>query len=714
MPNNLDEPDNLSSAPTQAGGETVQIGPDERLWVGDTVQIAGGGPGSEFDHNTTVFDQKADDFSTEIVVETGLDSDQPGSSGSEREIIGHKIIAETSQTSFDSASASILSSSSVETERDKDTTLRPNKLRTALIYLLFAFAAVWLALNVYQSNRIQTEITEWKTAHRDGRLLIDVVDERIADKLTVGDELTAVNEVAVARNGRLTQLLERLQPNQTYRLQMRPTDGGAIREVELVAPPGSLILELNRYFINLVIPATFFLCGLIVFFFQPNNKLVLLMALPFALLTISMPVKPLVMPGLSTPWNAVWSVGVVVGLIFAPMLFHLHAIFPEPSGFIRRFPIIEKLLYIPCLVLTVPIAAMWHLSLNGFSQFDFSIDQPLYTQLLFLPHTGYLLGALVMLILNYFLTDATGKRRIRFLAAGTSLACGPYLFDKLIRPLEHAFDFRIYPDDGTRFFMMLAPTMLLPITFAYAITRHKVIPVSFVLRRGLQYLLAKNALRVLLLIPVLGILWNLALNPGRQLDEIVLRNSPSFYVWLIFAAVLVAINRFGLREWIDRKFFRRQYNQEALLRDLGESIQEADSVSDLSRLVSGKIQAALHPSSIYLFFKSDDSGTDFSLSYTSTGAGSDDFKIDADSPVLRFLETERRALDFAVADTGHLPTEDERWLRSLGCQPARSYARHGPKIGRFFYSWRKAIRDSVHRRRQANSHSPGQPDRSHP
>ena len=664
MTKGVDESKNLPSALTQSGGETVQIAPEDKLFAGDTVQI--GAPfDSELDHNTTVVDKKAEDFSTEIALDTGLASQEPDANALVPEIIADESI-NTSQPSGDSAAQPVSERSFSEPVENEDTALRPNRLRTALIYGLFAFTGLWLVINVYQSSRIQTEIVDWKTTHRDGRLVIDTIDSKIVDKLTIGDEITALDGEAVTRNGRLRQLLERLKPEQTYILQIKPGDGAAVRQVELVAPPGSVIVELNKYLVNLIIPITFFLCGLIVFFFKPDNKLVVLMAMTFALMTIAVPVLPLVMPELSPPFNVIWSVGTVIGFIFAPIIFHLHSVFPEPSNFIRRFPIFEKLLYLPCLLLSVPIAAMWHLSLNGFSWFDFSIDRPIFTQLLFLPHTAYLLGTLVILMVNYFLTDAIGKRRVRLYAAGAFLSVAMYLFDKLLRPIEYAFNFRLYGDDGFRYFLTLAPTMFLPIALAYAITRHKVIPVSFVIRRGLQYLLAKNALRLLLLLPVLALLWNVAANPERRIDEILMRNSTGFYICIVLAAVLIAVNRFGLREWIDRRFFRKQYKQEVILRDLGEAIQESDSISTLSRLVSDKIDAALHPSSIYLFFKSDASDSDFSLSYTSTGAGSADFKIDADSPVLRFLQTERRAIDFADANTGDLPRAEERWLRSLG------------------------------------------------
>lgn len=634
---NGDDKETLPSA-TVSGGETVEL----RAFQGageDTTALLRPGTdreSSEVDRLTTVIHQQEHE-ATEVM------------DGAPR---------------FGSGSGEARSEDlqSVQTE---DQLLKPKPLRTVLIYGLFAFSLLWLGLNVYQSIRVRTEVVEWAAANTDGRLLIASVTAAVADKLSVGDQVVSLNGETVTRHGRLKQILERLGPGEVYRLQIQPAEGAALREIELTAPPTSAVVEINKYLVNLIIPAVFFLCGVIVFSFKPDNKQVVLMATAFALMTIAVPVMPRVVPELPLPWNVIWGVGTVFGLLFAPIIFHLHAIFPEPARLVSRFPVVEKLLYLPCLLLVLPIAAMWQLSLNGISRFDFALDSSIFTNLFFVPHTAYLFGTLIVLTVNYFSTERIGKRRIRLYAAGGALSVAPYLIDKLIRPLEYAFDFQLFNDDGFRSLLTLAPTVFLPVSLAYAITRHRVIPVSFVVRRGLQYLLAKNGIRFLLLLPSLGLLWNVLANPGRRLDEIVLRNTPGFYICIAAIVVVIAINKLGLRDWIDRKFFRRQYDREAILRDLGEEIQEADSVSMLSKLVSEKIDEALHPNSIYLYFRNDLGDSDFSISYTSTGGRNPDFKIDPESPILRFLQSERRPIDLRAADTGDLPKADEQWLYSL-------------------------------------------------
>ena len=51
-----------------------------------------------------------------------------------------------------------------------------------------------------------------------------------------------------------------------------------------------------------------------------------------------------------------------------------------------------------------------------------------------------------------------------------------------------------------------------------AIVRHQVIPVSLIIRRGVQYLLAKNALRLILALPLAGLVLSVYVNRQRSLE----------------------------------------------------------------------------------------------------------------------------------------------------------------------------------------------------
>src|SRR4029079_2878513 len=101
--------------------------------------------------------------------------------------------------------------------------------------------------------------------------------------------------------------------------------------------------------------------------------------------------------------------------------------------------------------------------------------------------------------------------------------------------------------------------------------------------RGVQYLLARNVLRLILTLPLLGLLAGFIANPDRTLKEILIAQP--------FNLVLIALVAFSLKfreqmvAWLDRRFFRAAYKQEQLLSGLIEQIKEFSSLAEMSRLV---------------------------------------------------------------------------------------------------------------------------------
>src|SRR5262249_50761461 len=139
--------------------------------------------------------------------------------------------------------------------------------------------------------------------------------------------------------------------------------------------------------------------------------------------------------------------------------------------------------------------------------------------------------------------------------------------------------------------------------WAYAILRHQVIPIRLMIRRSVQYLLAKSALRILIALPVIGIVFTIIKHRNRTLTELVFRNSIYFYLLTTIAAVLIFAFHQRLRNWIDRKFFREAYNQERILLQLIEIVKGCNSIGEMSKCVTEQVDQALHPEHVFLFYR---------------------------------------------------------------------------------------------------------------
>jgi hypothetical protein len=144
--------------------------------------------------------------------------------------------------------------------------------------------------------------------------------------------------------------------------------------------------------------------------------------------------------------------------------------------------------------------------------------------------------------------------------------------------------------------------VIIPLTMAYAIIKHRVLGINAVLRIGVQYLLASNVLRVIIFLPIIGLVYVLAANPDRSMRELLFSGSGRFNFVLLGAALLSMRYRSQLMNVIDRRFFREAYQQEQILLELSEAIKQLDSLAEISRLLQTEVEKALHSRWVSMLF----------------------------------------------------------------------------------------------------------------
>jgi RIO-like serine/threonine protein kinase len=204
-------------------------------------------------------------------------------------------------------------------------------------------------------------------------------------------------------------------------------------------------------------------------------------------------------------------------------------------------------------------------------------------------------------------------------------------------------------------------TVVIPITIGYAVLKHRAFDVQVVIRRGLQYLFAKQMLRVVLALPIAGLVWTVIVNRNLPLAAILTGN-PLLLVLIAAAGLSLKFHR-QLTRWMDRRFFREAYNQEQILLKLIDKIKDTDSMPELSRLVSKEIEAAMHPQCVYVFYRGEEK-RDLQLGYTSSGE-SLNLRIAEGSELLRWMGRRRTAQDFPSSESS-LPAEESVWLSERG------------------------------------------------
>src|SRR6266487_7185899 len=129
------------------------------------------------------------------------------------------------------------------------------------------------------------------------------------------------------------------------------------------------------------------------------------------------------------------------------------------------------------------------------------------------------------------------------------------------------------------------------------------IPVSFLIRRSVRYLLVSHGFRLIQAVIVLAAL-SFVLTGSRiaAIDQYGNRADivASIFVTVVTIALLTVLNR-RVMTAVDRRFFREAYNAQLVLTELGEAIPTLSKTKQLLELVGDKISDALHPENVTIF-----------------------------------------------------------------------------------------------------------------
>jgi hypothetical protein len=222
-------------------------------------------------------------------------------------------------------------------------------------------------------------------------------------------------------------------------------------------------------------------------------------------------------------------------------------------------------------------------------------DKPydgLYNSLQFL-----LLGA-ALPVIAYKSRLATGseRRRVRLFTSCLLLGIGPvvvYLLCDLIP------GYGAYMQRHVRLGRTLSITaslflLSLPLSTSYVVLVHRVLERKLIARRALQYALARYSALGLATVPLAAVLLYFYEHRSRSLTQLLSGGRMP----LLLAASGLGLAAFSYRrrliDWIDRRFFREQYDARQILTMLVERVRSIREGADLAKLIAREVDLALH------------------------------------------------------------------------------------------------------------------------
>jgi sigma-B regulation protein RsbU (phosphoserine phosphatase) len=195
-------------------------------------------------------------------------------------------------------------------------------------------------------------------------------------------------------------------------------------------------------------------------------------------------------------------------------------------------------------------------------------------------------------------TNPDARRRLSLLLWGSALSLSP-VFALIVKNflLREA---RFEMASQWLIVAVLLPLFFFPVILAHLIVVQRALDVRVMVRQSVQYILARNTVRVLqigLIVVVIFVASFLATDPANM------KNHPQRIQIIaegILGVFLVQRVAEKLRRWIDRRFFREAYDAELVLSDLAEKVRTIVETQPLLEIVARRISESLHVTKIAL------------------------------------------------------------------------------------------------------------------
>jgi len=356
-------------------------------------------------------------------------------------------------------------------------------------------------------------------------------------------------------------------------------------------------------------PVWFVLVGFPVLFLRIEDRNAWLLALLFSSFIAGAPVFPFqfIIP------HGLLAIAVAYKIIlyglFPAIFYFFFATFPAPSIIDQRMPWLKTALMAGAVPIVLPLCLWAVAEGNPAPVWDLGVWLSRHHHPLQLVIIVYFLGSFVLGLISlawnsFFATSVEVRRKIRVIVWGAAVGLTPGMTMTAVstlteKPIPEMLPVWLWGP------IVFGCFWLFPLSFAYAVVKHRVLEVPVLLKRSARYFLVQRGfvLVQVLLSTALTVVLALALSRVFQLNS-----------QFIIPAVLTAAVTFGsvlalsgmrihraVTQRIDRAFFREAYDARQILESLVEEARTVRSRDELGVLLGGEIRQALHPASAAVY-----------------------------------------------------------------------------------------------------------------
>jgi phosphoserine phosphatase RsbU/P len=360
-------------------------------------------------------------------------------------------------------------------------------------------------------------------------------------------------------------------------------------------------------------PVWFLLVSLPVLFLRFEDRNAWLLALLFSSFIAAAPlflfefIIPPALRGFALAYK------VILFGLFPALFNYFFAVFPASSGLDRRFPRLKTVLLGGVAVIALPLGLWVLFAGNSAPAFRFELwslrHAPVHWLFMVYTFGPFLLGLVSLVSNGFFSPSAEVRRKIRVIVWGTVVGFLPGMAMQTAivftgKQVPEIFPLWIWAP------LAFGSFYLFPLSFAYAVVKHRVLEIPVLLKRSARYFLVQ---RGFVLLHVL-LSWALAVVLALVLSR-TFKSSSQFVLPVVLTAAVIfgsVLALSGMRvhqavtQRIDRAFFRGAYDARIILQDLAGKTRTATSRHELAELLERHLDAALHPKSLAIYVEASD------------------------------------------------------------------------------------------------------------
>src|SRR5688572_14642951 len=246
-------------------------------------------------------------------------------------------------------------------------------------------------------------------------------------------------------------------------------------------------------------------------------------------------------------WVFYWA-DVISMLALPPLFLHFTLVFPErPRRWTRGWPgrAVVVLAYVPAVILglarVIALAASSR-DASVFAEFVAGLDriEYFYLAVCFIGGLAGLTRALSQV------STITARRQLRWIAWGTALGAAPFA-------LGYALPYAMGIQPSLPMQLSAIPLSLIPLAYASAIVRYRLMDIEVIVKRGLVYAAAVSAIVVIYAV-LLEAVQRLFVRSGSPNEWVI-----AFFATLIAVLLAPPVKTF-VQNTLDRAFYRDRYD----------------------------------------------------------------------------------------------------------------------------------------------------------